>query len=431
MPELRRALNLFETSVYGIGIILGAGIYVLIGEAASITGNSLWISFLFTALIASFTGLSYAELSSMFPKSAAEFIYVKNAFKSRYFPFVLGLLVIFTEVFAGATVALGFGGYLHSFLLGSMEIPVILIAILLVFALSLLNFYGIRESARLNVVFTLIEAGGLIFIVYLGLGYVGSVNYLEMSGGFKGIFSAAALIFFAYLGFEEMVNIAEETKNAEKNIPRAIIISLVITTLLYILVSISAVSIVPWQTLGESKAPLADVAETAMPGSSSILTFIALFATLNTVLIILVVTSRMFYGIAKNTKIFRPLSLVHPKRRTPWVAVFVTMFLVMALTLIGNVNFVALAADLGAFLIFFTVNVSLIVLRYKKPEVERPFKVPLNVGKFPIIPAMGTLTRLFMVLHFEWNVILITILILFLGFVTFYLFDKLSSRTSR
>ena len=132
MPELRRALNLFETSVYGIGIILGAGIYVLIGEAASITGNSLWISFLFTALIASFTGLSYAELSSMFPKSAAEFIYVKNAFKSRYFPFVLGLLVIFTEVFAGATVALGFGGYLHSFLLGSMEIPVILLAILLV-----------------------------------------------------------------------------------------------------------------------------------------------------------------------------------------------------------------------------------------------------------------------------------------------------------
>jgi len=281
------------------------------------------------------------------------------------------------------------------------------------------------------VIFTLIEAGGLIFIVYLGLGYVGSVNYLEMSGGFKGIFSAAALIFFAYLGFEEMVNIAEETKNAEKNIPRAIIISLVITTLLYILVSISAVSIVPWQTLGESKAPLADVAETAMPGSSSILTFIALFATLNTVLIILVVTSSMFYGIAKNTKIFRPLSLVHPKRRTPWVAVFVTMFLVMALTLIGNVNFVALAADLGAFLIFFTVNVSLIVLRYKKPEVERPFKVPLNVGKFPIIPAMGTLTCLFMVLHFEWNVILITILILFLGFVTFYLFDKLSSRTSR
>ncbi|UCG95443.1 MAG: amino acid permease, partial [archaeon] len=126
MPKLKRTLSLFEASVYGIGIILGAGIYVLIGQAAAIAGNSLWMAFLFTALIASFTGLSYAELSSMFPKAAAEYVYTKNAFKNRHFPFVLGWLIIFTEVFAGATVALGFGGYLHNFLASFLNIPIIL-----------------------------------------------------------------------------------------------------------------------------------------------------------------------------------------------------------------------------------------------------------------------------------------------------------------
>ena len=431
MPKLKRALSLFEASIYGIGIILGAGIYVLIGEAASITGNSVWMAFLFTAIIASFTGLSYAELSSMFPKAAAEFVYVKNAFQNKYLPFVLGWIIIFTEVFAGATVALGFGGYLHSFLAGIADIPAVFLAILLVLALSLLNFYGIEESAKFNVLFTLIEALGLIFIIYLGLGYIGSVNYFEMPNGFSGIFSAAALIFFAYLGFEEMANIAEETKEPKKNIPRAIIISLIVTTLLYIFVSISAVSILPWQTLGDSNAPLADVAETAMPGSSSVLTFVALFATLNTVLIILIVTSRMIYGMAKYTKFFKPLSLVHPKRRIPWVAILVTMFLVIILILIGNISFVAFMIDLGSFIIFFTVNVSLIWLRYKRPDIERPFKVPFNIGKFPLLPVIGAVTCIFMMLHFEWKVILFTILIILGCFVTFYILDKLRNNTSR
>lgn len=431
MPKLKRALGLFEVSVYGIGIILGAGIYVLIGEAASIAGNSLWMAFIFTALIASFTGLSYAELSSMFPKSAAEYVYMKNAFRNKYFPFVLSWLIIFTEVFACATVALGFGGYLQNFLAGFVEIPVILLAILLVFFLSLLSFYGIKESARFNVIFTIVEVLGLVFIIYLGLGYIGSVNYFEMPQGFGGIFSAAALIFFAYLGFEEMANIAEETKKARKNIPRAIIISLIVTTVLYVLVAISVVSILPWQAIGESAAPLADVAETAMPGSSHLLGFIALFATLNTVLIILVVTSRMLYGMTKDTHFFRSLSLVHKKRRTPWLAVIVTMFLVMALTLIGNIKTVAMVADMGAFTIFLVVNVSLIWLRYKKPKLERPFRVPFNIGWFPILPAMGVLTCIFMMLHFEWYIIIVTLSILLIGFVTFYTFDKVKKRSSR
>ncbi len=430
MPKLRRALGLFETSIYGIGVILGAGIYVLIGEAAAITGNSLWVSFLLTALIASFTGFSYAELSSMYPKAAAEYVYAKNAFKNRSFPFVLGWLIIFTGILSGSTVALGFGGYLHSFLSGFIIVPVIPLALALVFFLSLLNFYGIKESARFNVILTLIETLGLIFIIFLGLGYIGSVDYTEMPAGMGGVFSAAALIFFAYLGFEEMANIAEEAKNARKTVPLAILISLVVTTILYILVSISAVSILPWQELGQSVAPLADVAEAAMPGSSPLLYFIALFATLNTVLIILVVTSRMFYGMGKDTRMLRSLSIVHKKRRTPWISVFVTMIFVMVFTLIGDIGVVALIADLGSFMIFLLVNVSLIVLRYRKPYTKRPFKVPLNIGKFPVLPFLGIISCMFMMFHFDCFTILFTVSILAAGFVTFYFYDKITSRDS-
>lgn len=431
MPKLKKTLSLFEASVYGIGIILGAGIYVLIGEAAAMAGNSTWMAFLFTAMIASFTGLSYAELSSMFPKAAAEYVYIKSSFKNRALPFVMGFLIIFTGVFSGATVALGFGGYLQGLLAIFAQISIIPLAILLVLGLSVLNFYGIKESARFNVLFTLIEAAGLIFIIYLGLGHLGTVNYLEMPRGFGGIFTAAALIFFAYLGFEEMANIAEETKNARKNIPLAIIISLVVTTILYILVSLSAVSILPWQVLGESTAPLADVAEAAMPGSSTLLYFIALFATLNTVLIILVVTSRMFYGMGKDTFWFKSLSLVHQGRRTPWVAVLVTMFLVMGLTLIGDIRLVALIADMGSFAIFLAVNLALIVLRYRKPNLERPFRVPLSIGKFPVLPALGVATSVFMMLHFDLEIILMTVGIVVLGFVAFYFLDIMRQRTSR
>ena len=144
MPKLKKTLTLFEASVYGIGLILGAGIYVLIGDAAAISGNSLWISFLFTSIIASFTGLSYAELASMFPKAAAEYVYVKNAFSGRYLPLVIGFLTIFVGLFSAATVALGFAGYLHDLIFGMVDLPLILLAVLIVITLSLLNFYGVK-----------------------------------------------------------------------------------------------------------------------------------------------------------------------------------------------------------------------------------------------------------------------------------------------
>lgn len=194
--ELRRKIGLFGLTASGVGMILGAGIYALIGNAAGVTGNSVWISFLLGAFISSFTGLSYAELSGMIPRAAAEVSYVKAAFRGNLAPFLTGWIIIFTEVVTISTVALGFGGYFR----GLFGVPIVFVSLFLIFLLSVLNFVGIEESSKVNIVFTIIEASGLLLIVILGIPYLGTVDYFEASQGFQGILKAGTLIFFAYLG---------------------------------------------------------------------------------------------------------------------------------------------------------------------------------------------------------------------------------------
>jgi len=433
MQKLKRALGLFEVSVYGIGLILGAGIYALIGEAAGVAGNSLWMSFVFAAIIASFTGLSYAELSSLFPKSAAEYVYVEKAFKRRSLSFVIGWMTIFTGLFSSATVALGFGGYFSSLMSSLSNVPILFGAVLLIILMSLLNFYGIEQSSKANILFTAIEAFGLFFIIFLGLGHLGSVNYLDMPFGFSGIFTAAALIFFAYLGFEDIANIAEETKNPRKTLPKAMIISIFATTLIYILVSLSVVSILPWNELAQSSAPLADVASRALPGSSNFLSAVALFATANTVLIMLIVTARMLYGMANDGALPKILSKVHRKRRTPWISVAITMVFVLFFTIaVGNIRSVAEIANFGVLLVFVTVNTCLIYFRYSEPTLKREFKVPINIGKFPVLPLLGIIFSLFLMSHFKLITIVSGICFVMLGFVVFKLLEHFrASRVER
>jgi basic amino acid/polyamine antiporter, APA family len=195
MQKLKRSLGLLETTFYGVGVIVGAGIYALIGKAAGLAGNMVWAAFGIGALIAAFTGLSYAELSSMFPKAGGEYVYLEHAF-SRRLAFLVGWLIVFGGVVTAATVALGFSGYFSAI----FHTPLIPIALVLIVLLSLLNFWGMRESAIANIIATIVELAGLALIIFFGLKYFGSVDYLTLpSFGFTGILSATALIFFAYL----------------------------------------------------------------------------------------------------------------------------------------------------------------------------------------------------------------------------------------
>ena len=348
---LKRTISLFQATVFGIGLILGAGIYSIIGEAAGIAGNTVWISFIIAGLLALVIGLSYAELSSLFSRSAAEYLFVRAAFENEFLSLTVGCIVIFVIVCSAASVAVGFSGYMSIFI---PYIPEIIIAIILIILLSMINFYGISESINLNILFTFIELIGLLFIIIAAFVYgnVYNTNYFEVPIYSSSIlhpnliigliFSAVGLIFFAFFGFENIVNIADETKSPNKTIPKALMISIVVTSVIYILVAISAISLVGWHDLYLSKAPLAKAAEKASGTLGTlILSIIALFATSNTVLMMLISGSRLIYGISNDVKSTLPsiLSKIHSKRRTPWLSILTVMFIAILIIVLLKVPY--------------------------------------------------------------------------------------------
>ena len=423
MSELKRHMGLFSLTLYGVGLTLGAGIYVLIGEAAGFAGNSMWISFVLGAIVAIFAGLSYAELSALFPKAAAEYVFVKNAFKSEFIGFQVGWLTAITSMIVGATVALGFGGYFSQF----VDIPIVVSAVLLLVVLSMISFIGIKQSAWANTIFALVTIAGLGIIIFLGItiDVEEPIDYFDAPNGVTGIILAFVLIFFAFIGFEDMANVAEEVKKPKKTLPRAIILSIIITGVIYILVSLSAVRILNWEELSQSAAPLADIATRGLGNNGGItMSVIALFATASTVLITLVAGARILYGMAKSNSLPSIFAKIHPKTGTPWIAVIGILVTSVVFALIGDIVIVANIVVFAIVITFAMINLSVILLRYVKPEDERPFRVPLNVGKFPILPLFGFIITVYMAMQFELEVILVGVGIVGSGCVFYILYNR-------
>ena len=322
-----------------------------------------------------------------------------------------------------ATVALGFGGYLTQF----FNIPIIFSAILLLTVLSFVNFIGIRQSAWMNTIFALVTIAGLGIIVFLGLTFDSGepVNYFESPNGLTGIMLAFVLIFFAFIGFEDMANVAEEVKKPKKTLPRAIILSVLITAIIYILVSLSSVRILNWEELGQSSAPLADVATRGLGIEGGVtLSVIALFATASTVLITLVAGARILYGMANDGTLPSFLGKIHSSTGTPWIAVIGIFATSVAFAFIGDIVIVANIVVFAVVITFAMVNLAVILLRYVKSEAERQFRVPLNIGKFPILPLFGFAITLYMAIQFELEIILAGLGIIGTGVVFYFLYNK-------
>jgi len=316
-------------------------------------------------------------------------------------------------VIASATVAIGFSRYFSAI----FETPILPVAFVMLLLIGFILIVGVKETASLTIIFMAIEAIGLVIIIFIGLPYFGQVDYMEAAQGIKGIIEAGVLIFFSYLGFEGITRLAEETKDPEKNIPKAIMYSIIITTIIYLLVGIAAVSVVPWQELATAKAPLALVAERVF-GSQSflILSIIALFSTFNTVLVMLLSGSRLLFGIAERKAIPAVFMSVLKRFKTPWISIIAIVIASMVFLLLEDLKTIANLTNFTIFAVFIAINASVIYFRYKKP-VKGGFKVPLSIGRFPIIPFFGIVTSIFMITNLSIFVLILGFILIIIGIV--------------
>lgn len=391
MAHLKRTLSLTEVIFFGVGSVLGAGIYTLIGKVALQAGSLLWLAFVIASLAALLSAFAYAELAAAFPKAGGEYEYGKQA-SGDTTATIIGGITSLNGIISGATVALGFAGYLGQFI----DTADTFAALGILSVVCLVNASGIRQSSAINIVFTLIEIGGLAFVIFSAAPKFGQADYMAMpAGGVNGLFLAAALSYFAYLGFEEIVKLGEETKQPEKVIPRALFISGIIVVIVYILVAFSAISVLSPEALGKSDSPLADVVGERF-GRTGILVIsaIALFATTNTILSNMLGSSRIILSMAKDHAFLKRFAAVSEKRRTPVAALLLTTGVMCLFALIGKIEIVALFANFFIFITFLAVNFFVIRLRFTRKNMKRPFRIPGSVAGIPVIPVIAILLTL-------------------------------------
>jgi len=390
---LRRRLGLTLLTLYGVGITIGAGIYVLIGAVAAHAGRAAPWSFVLAAAAMALTVGSYAELATRFPVSAAEATYVHAAFRSRLAATATGLITIVIGIVSSATVALGAAGYIGQF----VAWPQWAIVLMVLAVLGAVAAWGILESVLLASLFTLIEAGGLLVIigaaVHAGLPFAAPLMQPPPldAAALSGIAYAALLAFFAFIGFEDLANVVEEAKAPRRDIPRAMVLTLIITTILYVAVAAIAVTAVPAATLAGSRAPLSLVFRAVAGVSPLTISVIAIVATLNTILAQISMAARVIYGMARQGQLPRFTGQVHPKTATPILATAMIVMATLALALFVPFERLAESTSLATLLVFALVNLSLLRLRQRKVQTPGAHvRMPLWV------PAAGFLSCLVM-----------------------------------
>lgn len=376
---LARTLGPVAITLYAVGDILGAGIYALVGKVVGVAGTSAWLSFGVAALLAVFTGLTYAELSSRHPVAAGAAAYTRRAFAHPAVAFLVGTFVLASGLSSAATVSLAFSGYLEPF----FAVPPRLGSVVLLGLMSVISYRGIRESSNVNVVLTIAESSGLLLVLIAGFWFASGlpldvqVERVTPDASLASILSGATLAFYAYIGFEDTANVAEEVRDASRVLPRAILTAIAASCLVYVGITIAALLTLPAAELASSQAPLLDVLRAAgvePPGGA--FSIVALFAICNTGLLNLIMASRLTYGMAREGLLPAVLTRIHPVRATPWVAVLVAFALAVGLAVSGGVQILAQTTSLLLLCVFSVLHVGLLRLKRSEPAPDGVFRTP-------------------------------------------------------
>jgi amino acid transporter len=391
-------MGVWMLALYGLGSMLGVGIYALVGRAAAVAGSAVWIAFLIAMVGALLTGLTYAALGARYPRAGGASYIVHRAFKRPALSYVVGLAVVSSGLTSMATGSRVVADNLRV-LFGLESMPTLLLALLYLAALAMIVWRGLRESMWVNALCSLIEAGGLVLVIVFGARFWGTQNLLELpaadadwAGASLLIASASVLTFFAFMGFEDTLNVTEEVHDPARTVPRGLILAMTGAAVLYLLVSITAVSVVPWHELAEAPAPLGAVMSRAAPAiPPAVYVVITIFAVANTALINFVMGSRLVYGMARQGLLPASLARVHPVRHTPHIAVAAIFLCVSVVVSLGDISQLAAATVLLLLGVFVLMNVSYIVLTRRRGEPPAPIVLPTFVPVVAAVMCAGVL----------------------------------------
>ncbi|MDQ3661077.1 MAG: APC family permease [Actinomycetota bacterium] len=394
---LRRVISPRVLMLFVLGDILGTGIYVLAGDVAGEVGGAIWVPLMVAVTLAFLTAFSYAELVTKYPEAAGAALYVDKAFGIPLVTFLVAFAVVMSGVTSASAASQAFGtDYLSVFI----ELPVLLVALLFITVVAVINFRGISESSKANSVFTLIEASGLVIIILIGIitlisgdGDPGrAMEFKEGANIPLAILAGATLAFYALIGFEDSVNVAEETNDPIRVYPRALFGGLTIAAIIYFLVAFTASMVVETAALSGSDAPLLEVVEVSdFPIPLELFSLVALIAITNTALLNMVMASRLTYGMARRGVIPPLLSKVHEGRRTPLIAIVLTTLLAFALIITGDLEVLASTTVALLLAVFAMVNISCLVARKRSPVDHEHFNAPTI---FPVLGAIACLVLL-------------------------------------
>ncbi|MFE5242103.1 MULTISPECIES: APC family permease [unclassified Streptomyces] len=396
-PALKRVIGPKLLILFVVGDILGTGIYATTGKVAGKVGGALWLPFLIGFVVALLTAASYVELVGKYPRAAGAALYTQKAFKVPFLTFVVAFMVMCSGLSSASAAARAFSGdYLGEF---TDVLPPTLVAILFILALAALNLRGVSESVKANVVLTIVELSGLLVILTIGAyavlsgdGQPSRLTDLDTGGtGYAlltGILGATALGFFAFVGFEDSVNMAEETRDPARTFPRAIFVGVAVTGTIYVLVALVSSLLVDHRTLETSSGPLLEVVKAGgIDFPPRLFALIALFAVTNSALINIMMASRLCYGMA-NERILPPtMGRVLARRRTPWVGIVFVTALAVGLVSTGEIEGLGDTTSFLLLCVFAVVNIAVLVLRKDRVE-HRHFRAPTA------LPVLGAVTSL-------------------------------------
>jgi basic amino acid/polyamine antiporter, APA family len=423
--DLKRGIGPWLLFTFVLGDIVGAGIYALVGEVGAVIGGAIWVAFLCAFILAIFTAASYAELVTKYPRAGGSATYVNNAFQNPFVSFMVAFAVA-ASLTSASVLSLAFSG---DYLLQFITVPSVLAALVFVVVIGFINFYGISESVRLNLVFTCIEITGLLLIVVIGIVALGAgtgeparaFEFKEGASIIPAILAGTVLSFYALIGFDDSVNVAEEVRHPSRIYPRAIFGGLLAAGFIYLLVTFTASMVVPTPQLAASSGPLLEVVERsplAIP--PKLFALIALIAVSNGALINLIMASRVIYGMGDQDVLPEVFSRVHPSRRTPWVAIlFATLVVLTLLATIGRnpdaLDTLSTTTVVLLLLAFIMVNVSVLVLRGDEVDHEH-FRTP---SVFPILGIVVAASLLIYTAIDDWTVFGLAGLLLGIGLILY------------